>query len=869
MNNKLWFRILILASLSGTVAISGCKVSKNAKNRESADQPPLLNYTDGLASEGKESDIPEWMPTKHTYKPSKTRYHDLLHTELRVRFDWAKQYMYGQAILELKPYFFATDSLVLDAKGFDLNRVAIVEPGGSYRDLTYTYDKQKLNIKLGRNYTRDERYKLFIDYVSKPNEIEVKKGSEEDAITDRKGLYFINPDGKDPNKPRQIWTQGETEYSSCWFPTIDANNERCTQDLYITVEDQYKTLSNGLLYSSVKNSDGTRTDNWKMDQPHAPYLFMMAVGDFAVIKDQWRNMEVSYYVEPEYAKHAKMVFGNTPEMIDFFSKYFGVDYPWKKYSQVVVRDFVSGAMENTTATVHMEELQHDHRDHLDETNEDYISHELTHQWFGDYVTCESWANLTLNEGFASYGEYLWREHKYGRKDADYHLTQDQIMYLTESASRRDPLIRYHYDDPQDMFDRHSYQKGALVLHHLRKTLGEDAFKAGLQLYLRTHAYSPVEVDELRMAFEDVTGQDLKWFFDQWYLDRGHAELEISYDYSNISQVINVSVKQTQDTRYQPTFRIPTKIQIDYEGGTSFYPVVLSTKDTIFRIPSANAPLNIVFDSEMSIVSRQTETKPLDYWIHQARKGSNFRQQQIAFAYLDEAVNEPRVQSLLKEMLNDEFWALRETAVSYLSVSEQAFEAEALNKIKDVAVKDPKATVRASAVDYLTKTDRTELYPQIEEVLEQTVKDSSYAVLSLSLTAYYQINPKKALEHAKANQHIKNENVVATVAQILLAEKQPEARAYLRTALLKTSDQMSKLSLMRELSNFLESSPPEDGDIDLLKNLAENDNVWFVRFFAVKILSEYRANRPDVDTFIQGLKTTEKNPRLKEMYIKNF
>jgi aminopeptidase N len=272
---------------------------------------------------------------------------------------------------------------------------------------------------------------------------------------------------------------------------------------------------------------------------------------------------------------------------------------------------------------------------------------------------------------------------------------------------------------------------------------------------------------------------------------------------------------------------------------------------------------------MSIVGRQTETKPLDYWIHQARKGSNFRQQQIAFAYLDEAVNEPRVQTLLKDLLNDEFWALREAAVSFLSISEQAFEPEVLNKIKDVAVKDPKASVRVTAVDYLTKTDRTELYPQIEEVLEQTVKDSSYSVLSLSLLAYHQINPKKALEHAKVNQHIKNERVVSAVAQILLAEKQPEARTYLRTALLKTSDQMSKLSLMRELSNFLESSPPEDGDIDLLKNLAEHDNVWFVRFFAVKILSNYRTGRPDIDTFIQGLKTSEKNPRLKEMYIKNF
>ena len=170
---------------------------------------------------------------------------------------------------------------------------------------------------------------------------------------------------------------------------------------------------------------------------------MMAIGEFAIVKDKWRGIDVSYYVEPKFEKYARMVFGNTPEMIEFFSQKFGVDYPWKKYSQVVVRDFVSGAMENTTATVHMEALQHDHRYHLDETEEDYISHELSHHWFGDYVTCESWANLPLNESFATYAEVLWREYKYGIDEAEHHLSGDFSSYFAESQTKREPLIRFN------------------------------------------------------------------------------------------------------------------------------------------------------------------------------------------------------------------------------------------------------------------------------------------------------------------------------------------------------------------------------------------------------------------------------------------
>jgi aminopeptidase N len=299
----------------------------------------------------------------------------------------------------------------------DIKSVAIVK-NAKNSSLKYMYNGLQLNIDLDRTYKSNESYTIYIEYVAKPNEFQVKGSA---AITDAKGLYFINPKGEDKDKPTQIWTQGETEGTSVYVPTIDRPNQKTTQEFYLTVPSKYVTLSNGALVSQKSNADGTRTDYWKMDLPHAPYLFFIGVGEYAIVKDSYKGKEVSYYVEKEYAPVAKKIFGYTPEMMTFFSKITGVEYPWNKYAQIVGRDYVSGAMENTTATIHQESAQQDARELTDGNKwEDVIAHELFHQWFGDLVTTESWSNLTLNESFANYSEYLWNEYKYGKDAADAH-----------------------------------------------------------------------------------------------------------------------------------------------------------------------------------------------------------------------------------------------------------------------------------------------------------------------------------------------------------------------------------------------------------------------------------------------------------------
>jgi len=273
---------------------------------------------------------------------------DIIHTRLELKPDWENCQLYGKATLVMKPYFYATSIVKIDAVGFDINYVFLINKGVKSK-IEFGYNDKQLIIKLPKSYTRNDSIQLFVDYVAKPNTL---ASSGKISSSDDKGLFFINPNHSNPYLPTQLYSQSETQSASCWFPTIDAPNQRMTQEIVITIADKYTTLSNGLLVSKTLNNDGTRTDYWKQSLPASPYLTMIAAGEFTVVKDSWRNKEISYYIEKNYAKEARGTFGKTTEMISFFSKKLGIDFPWEKYAQIVVRDYVSGAMENTSATLH-------------------------------------------------------------------------------------------------------------------------------------------------------------------------------------------------------------------------------------------------------------------------------------------------------------------------------------------------------------------------------------------------------------------------------------------------------------------------------------------------------------------------------------
>ena len=683
---------------------------------------------------------------KSIYRASATKINDLVNTKLDVSFDYSKSWMYGKAWITLHPHFYPTDSLNLDAKSMNINELSLIKDGKKI-PLKYRYDSLNLFITLDKTYRAGENYTVFIDYVAKPNEIK-RKGSA--AISGGKGLYFINPLGEDKKKPTQIWTQGETESNSGWVPTIDKPNQKTTDEISITVPDKYQTLSNGLLVRHRKNKDGTRTDTWKMDLPHAPYLMMMAIGEYSIIKDSYKGKEVSYYVEKEYAPVARKIFGLTPEMIGFYSKITGVDYPWQKYSQIVARDYISGAMENTTATLHSSSAQQNARQLVDDNRwEDVIAHELFHQWFGDYVTCKSWSNLTMNESFADFSEMLWEEHKHGKDAGDEHSFNSMQMYLRGGNDKKD-LVRFYYKDREDVFDLVSYQKGGRILNMLRNCVGDSAFFKSLNLYLRTKKFSSAEAQDLRLAFEEVTGQDLNWFWNQWYYGSGHPKLDINYDYDSAGKTAKVFIKQTQTGKI---FKLPIAIDVYQGTDKRRYKVWVEHQADTFIFKTVSRPDLINVDGDKILLCEKNESKTLDNYIFQYKNAGLYidRREAIDFAARNQS-DDHKALEFMKSALKDSYHGLRAYTLQKLYLQNDSVKKSVEPLLADMAANDPNSMVRASAIEALGRYKK-ELY---KSLFLKSISDSSYSIAGSALTALGVIDTVAALEKARSlsGQHVK-------------------------------------------------------------------------------------------------------------------
>lgn len=671
---------------------------------------------------------------KKQYRAFDTKVNNLVHTKLEASFDYDKSQLLGKVWLTVKPHFYATNKLRLDAKGMEINEVAIVKNGKNI-PVSYSYeDGLNLHINLDKTYTSSENYVVYIKYVAKPDEFKAEGSA---AITDAKGLYFINPKGEEKDKPTQIWTQGETEATSVWVPTIDRTNQKSTQEFFLTVPSKYVSLSNGKLMSQTKNANGTRTDYWKMDLPHAPYLFYIGVGDYAIVKDTYKGKEVSYYVEKAYEKEARKIFGGTPEMMKFFSeKVTGVEYPWVKYAQITGQDYVSGAMENTTATLHGSSSQQNARELVDGNSwESTVAHELFHQWFGDYVTAESWSNLTVNESFADYSEYLWDEYKYGQDAAG--ETNDNAMraYLNSKRDAKKDLVRFYYNDKEDMFDLVSYQKGGRILNMLRNHVGDDAFFKSLNHYLTTNKFGTGSGHKLRLSFEAVTGKDLNWFFNQWYFGSGHPNLEIENTYNAANKKVMLVVKQTQEG--DKLFKLPVKVDVYMGNSKERKEFWIENKVDTFYIDASTKPDLVRFDGDNVLLANKKESKTLPEFITQYYKAGRYLDRKEALDFAAKNKSQADAFDLLKTALNDKFQTLRIKALTALQ--DTTLDETTLRKVELMAEQDAFRTVRAKAIDVLAATKNV----RYKALYNKAINDSSYSVAGAALDALVTVDEKSA------------------------------------------------------------------------------------------------------------------------------
>ena len=675
---------------------------------------------------------------RNFYRATPEKKTALRHTKLKVDFNFSNQTLNGEEWLTAAPFFYPSDSLILDAKTMLIHQVAL-DQQGKLQNLPYTYKDDLLRIKLPKKYQKDENYTVYIKYTAQPEKV---PNNGNLSISDTKGLYFINPEGKPEGYPRQIWTQGEAESSSCWFPTIDKPNQKTTQEIEMTVPDSFVTLSNGLLKSSQKNGN-LRTDYWVMDKPHAPYLFFMGAGEFAVVKDTpWRGkVPVEYYVEKDYAPLAKKLFGNTSEMMTFFSERFGYDYPWAKYAQIIVRDFVTGAMENTTAVSHSESAYQSEEALNDQNYWEYIiAHELAHHWFGDLVTAESWANLTVNESFANYSEYLWLAHKYGKDVADYHLRNNTQQYHQRPDDFKKDLVRFDYTSTDDMFDMVSYNKGGAILHMLRHYLGDEAFFQAITDYLKTYAYSNGEAHQLRLSFEKISGKDLSWFFNQWYFGYGNPTVKVEKHYDTSKKLLTVKITQLQSEDLYFQFPLDIDIYLDSKPIRHTVWVDARQKETFYF--SLNKTPNLVnINPEGIVVMQEQYPKTIKEYLFQIQHAPELKSRLEAISYLEAGKGKEVVLAALR----DPYFKIRKAALELLEGYQLTKKDLAL--VEKIATSDPENLARAAAIWVLNNQEDkryTALY-------EKALTVPSAAIKNAALDGIARTNPSRAKQFLeKAN-----------------------------------------------------------------------------------------------------------------------
>lgn len=838
-------------ALALAVACSTTKKQQKTDTQVTMNEPAILLDTIKV--------LAEETPKKPVYRASETRLSDILHTKLWVSFDWQKSQLIGKAEITAKPYFYPTSKLYLNARGMEIKSVKgaalvykpiIVKKGqkvseeDSYTrlplNLSYAYSNDSIRIDLGKVMTNEQKYVIEIEYVAKPEELKVGGSA---AISTDKGLYFINPKGEDPDKMPQIWTQGETQSNSAWFPTIDNPTEKMTNEIYMTVDDKYVTLSNGLLTDSKKNADGTRTDHWKMDLPHAPYLVMMAVGEFKKVVDEpWNGREISYYVEKEYEPHAKAIFGKTKKMIEFYSDKLGTPYPWAKYAQVVVRDYVSGAMENTTATLHGDFICYQTtREMIDGAKgESTIAHELFHQWFGDYASCESWSNLTLNESFATYGEYLWEEYANGRDAADHHSAQSRFGYFAQSAQKQVDLVRFDYDEREDMFDAFSYNKGGQIIHMLRKYVGDEAFFAALKLYLERHAFKTAEAHDLRLAFEEVTGEDLNWFFNEWYFAKGHPVLEVKKSYDAAAHQVKLEITQQQDFKVCPLYRLPIDVDLYMNGKVLRKRIWIDEVKNTILLDAATEPELVNVDAERQLLSKTTYKKTKAEYLFQYRHAPLWGDRSEALAYFKENMSDADVYALVKTIAKSDPWRqFRIEAINLLSEVGKDREAELKPLFIDLANTDASTKVRAAAIKALSSNYKGS---DLDALYEKALGEQSYAIASEGFDAIAKSNPELAMKKAKALEGEPAKEIIYSIMDLYARNGTDENHAFFKAV----KKQFSGFELMAYgnlYGKFLKrtSSPAValDGANELAK-LGRSDNKY-VKYAAQKVMKDNLLN----------------------------
>ncbi len=680
-----------------------------------------------------------------SYGEARSRTFHVVHYKIEVSFNEQHKSVSGRTTITLVPFLSALTTVSLDAEQLNVDQVAL-----SGKPLKFTVHPQKLEITLDRPYSYRDTVTLAIDY----------------SCTPRKGLYFVQPDSTSPDKPWQIWTQGEDMDNHFWFPCYDFPNDKATSEVIATVRNSYVVLSNGRLVSVKEDkAHATRTFHWKQELPHSSYLIMLAAGAYTVLHDSSGTVPLEYYVYPNRVADAKASFAETPAIMKFFNTRIGFPYPWAKYAQVAIADFMYGGMENTSATTLIDDgIQLDPRTRVDQNAVSLIAHEMAHQWWGDVVTCKDWRHLWLNEGFASYFDPLYFEWSRGHDEFTFHMYGNQRAAInTDRTLGRKPIVSI------GSYTSNIYARGSDVLHMLRHTLGDSLFWRGLRYYIEKYKFQPVETNDLKTAIEDATGQNLYWFFDQWLYKAGHPVFDVAYRWNDTLESVLMSVKQTQHVdSLTGIFRVPLDIEITTPSGSSTYSVGLHSADTVFSFPCREKPLLVIFDKGDWTLKELHFDKSRDEWKYQAAHANDAIDRYLAIEALeDEKDSTDLVPELCSIATHDTFHDVRRRALEALGTmktTDPALRKEITNTLLS-ARNDSDPAVRAASI-----RDLGDLHDiGLRQVILDAFRDSSNDVLAQSLAALARTDSAHSADTIAAYLHFpSHRNSIANAALSALA-----------------------------------------------------------------------------------------------------
>jgi aminopeptidase N len=654
---------------------------------------------------------------------ARNRDYDLEHSRIALRFDLDQKKVMGDVTHTLTILHDATSKIVFDSAGLTIHSATLNKSAAKFE-----IKDDKLTIPLTAAAHAGEKFDITIRYEGKPT----------------KGLYFILPDKDYPDRPKQVWTQGESEDTRYYLPTYDYPNDRLTTETILTVPASWITVANGKLINVSDAANGMKTWTWKESVPSSTYLFTVVAGEFEEIKDSWRGIPVTYYAPKGRGDRLSINYSRTPQMIELFSAKLGVNYPWEKYAQAMVDDFVAGGMENSSATTNTSNsLQHPKLAPEFITGEDgLISHELGHQWFGDLVTCKDWGDIWLNEGFATFMEFVWTESHFGKDQADYERWQSARQWFEEANLYSKPTVRHDFNDSGE-FDGNAYTKGGWVLYMLRHQLGEDAFYYGLKHYLEVNRGKNVVTADLAKAMEEATHTNVDQFFNQWLYGAGAPKFDLSYRYDEAKHEVALTVKQMQRVEGRVgLFHIPTEVEITTASGPKLFPITVSQdKDTaIFTFPADSAPLMVLFDKGGHVLKSTEFHKEKREWLYQSKNASDLADRADAISGLAKLKGDDEVVAALNNaLLNDKAWGIRANAADALgqlggsTASKQLL--DALNTAKEPWVRN---RIVSSLANF---KDAPAIVTKLNSI---AADDSSYRARAAALQALGRLKAPNAL-----------------------------------------------------------------------------------------------------------------------------